>query len=1192
MTVNNAIETMIQQMRKITELVDNLETGSNFDDTEIKGNIEELKGLIDSSNTAIDNLTTKVNNNKTSIEYISTSINRIDGDITNLNTIVDNNKKEVEENKKNTDDSIIKIVKGDKKNNDTVESVITELQTIGDNYKSIIAIATTLKTFLESKDITDDTINTWREIYEFLEGIKDNESLIDIIENLTQDIETNVNAIEDIKDEIKNINTKFTNGTANQFRKGDGSLDSTKYVISNTLYGENVLLEIDKVTKSGIYRLGTITETINNYQYSNGQLFVINGGESDINITQVIFSRQDVATPPSIRVGSLNSSTNTVIWKDWQSLVLSKDNPFNGNVNYNNINSCTKTGYYLIQRGVTNKYSTLENILLVLDTNNIIRQVYIGLDENGYFVHQRREYINDEWSEWITDKINGTNIVDKSIDNTKLADNAKITYLGIEGVNNNIFSISAQGINKTIDIFKGGIKNYGYRDVNKNDNAGYPTITLIADITNLINGTDSKHYGFLGKAIDIRNSGYPIAKTVFISALIGYNTSYPILYTSHENITPLIVKRNNNYYIGISISSSGRIIRLQGSFQNCFDTFEEILATNTSINRENPFPEINGIEYPFKDKTNLYYRFNVSNAELSKFINAQSKTGTTFNTDLNTISAYRIMDDYDTLPHRETANVIVNINRGPDGKYSSQLAFTSESPGIYFRTFSGKAQDVTTNWREFAFIDSNVASADKLTVKQLSNENLNNIKDNNFTTYYAAGGNTCTNTPENKLYPANAFGLQVSRISDGDYLQVLIQYHTGITYRRIYNGETNTWTPWVEILSSATKTLTNEDLDNIKDKNYTFYAGYYGNTCINKPANVTAFGLQVFPISFDAFSQILVSFNGSNNSIIYKRDYTTQRAAWSAWYKIAIEDGNLNANTLNSYKTDGINFYYNEYNITNLVSDADGNKYIKIRISQSYFRENYIIKLFLKGNNTYQDILLNTGSCIDNNFSGHCTKYNTGRVLGIFKKYQNNNGFCEFYIKVNSLITDINIKYDPLNKINTNDITNKALIVETGDYSSQSYIAIPECGMFATTMQAVRFVGTASNADSASSLSKTRLTNENLNNVKNTDFKIYELATDNKCTNTPNGTIGITGHLIIHGLSNTYIIQTFIETSGITYRRALTNNTWGSWKRMLTENDLTSLEARITALEARPNIVEVSSLPSNPEYNTLYCIPE
>lgn len=67
------------------------------------------------------------------------------------------------------------------------------LVALGANYKDLYAVASTLKTFLQSKDTADATINTWQEIESFLQGITDAQSLTTLLSQLETKITTAYN---------------------------------------------------------------------------------------------------------------------------------------------------------------------------------------------------------------------------------------------------------------------------------------------------------------------------------------------------------------------------------------------------------------------------------------------------------------------------------------------------------------------------------------------------------------------------------------------------------------------------------------------------------------------------------------------------------------------------------------------------------------------------------------------------------------------------------------------------------------------------------------------------------------------------------------------------------------------------------------------------------------------------------------
>ncbi len=64
----------------------------------------------------------------------------------------------------------------------TISAATAALAALGSNYKDVYALACTLKAFLEARDTADTTINTWREIEDFLNGLTDRETLTGLME--------------------------------------------------------------------------------------------------------------------------------------------------------------------------------------------------------------------------------------------------------------------------------------------------------------------------------------------------------------------------------------------------------------------------------------------------------------------------------------------------------------------------------------------------------------------------------------------------------------------------------------------------------------------------------------------------------------------------------------------------------------------------------------------------------------------------------------------------------------------------------------------------------------------------------------------------------------------------------------------------------------------------------------------------
>lgn len=97
-----------------------------------------------------------------------------------------------------------------------------------------------------------------------------------------------------------------------------------------------------------------------------------------------------------------------------------------------------------------------------------------------------------------------------------------------------------------------------------------------------------------------------------------------------------------------------------------------------------------------------------------------------------------------------------------------------------------------TDWVELATTDSNVASADKLTTKQLTNEDLNTLTIEG-TVYNGSYGNTCANKPNN----VGVFALSIFKENN---LTIQVLYSDTNIYIRNYQGN-SVWSNWKKILT-------------------------------------------------------------------------------------------------------------------------------------------------------------------------------------------------------------------------------------------------------------------------------------------------------------------------------------------------------------------------------------------------------
>ncbi len=116
----------------------------------------------------IDDIETKVDQHQTEIEQLDNGLNNVYSDIATVGHMLGNEVSLAE----------------------TKEA----LAALGPDYASLLALAVTLKTFLQSNDTADSTINTWREIETFLQGITDAESLTALLAGLRDECGALINA--------------------------------------------------------------------------------------------------------------------------------------------------------------------------------------------------------------------------------------------------------------------------------------------------------------------------------------------------------------------------------------------------------------------------------------------------------------------------------------------------------------------------------------------------------------------------------------------------------------------------------------------------------------------------------------------------------------------------------------------------------------------------------------------------------------------------------------------------------------------------------------------------------------------------------------------------------------------------------------------------------------------------------------
>lgn len=142
---------------------------------ELEAEDERLQGEIDTLNAEVDNIHEKDAAQDKEIEDLHKTDTALQTSLTNAHNDIG---------------KIREMLKGGA----TLDEAKAALVALGSNYKDLYAVASTLKTFLQSNDTADSTINTWREIESFLQGITDSENLTGLLSALETKITTAYNS--------------------------------------------------------------------------------------------------------------------------------------------------------------------------------------------------------------------------------------------------------------------------------------------------------------------------------------------------------------------------------------------------------------------------------------------------------------------------------------------------------------------------------------------------------------------------------------------------------------------------------------------------------------------------------------------------------------------------------------------------------------------------------------------------------------------------------------------------------------------------------------------------------------------------------------------------------------------------------------------------------------------------------------
>lgn len=138
----------------------------------------------------------------------------------------------------------------------TLDEAKTAMLALGASYAGLHALASTVKTFLEASDTKDKTINTWRELEQFLDGITDTDSLAALLSSMERRVtEACGRAVAEVRAAFEE-RADGQDAAIGQLRDGLRELDGEIRDIRE----ENELqqMHIDEIY--GLVESGTVTE--------------------------------------------------------------------------------------------------------------------------------------------------------------------------------------------------------------------------------------------------------------------------------------------------------------------------------------------------------------------------------------------------------------------------------------------------------------------------------------------------------------------------------------------------------------------------------------------------------------------------------------------------------------------------------------------------------------------------------------------------------------------------------------------------------------------------------------------------------------------------------------------------------------------------------------------------------------------
>ena len=588
---------------------------------------------------------------------------------------------------------------------------------------------------------------------------------------------------------------------------------------------------------------------------------------------------------------------------------------YNGTIGSDTIDTALLTGMYIVQdKGSALNSTNIYNALFVLDvaSTDQIRQTWYRIDPTtNKLLIQYRLYTKSTkiFGNWIISKIDGANIIDSTITTAKIKDanitNAKLSsasttpgagkipiaddnsMLPVKSIKQlpftatctatgwyRIYTNTSVRDNIICKINASGAKEYfifaivaGTSGVNITQLSGTNSTTKVITKIRVLNKTTDPY----GDIIDIYLENpqsttiecYGDGKGTFQKPVLV--TDIPDGYTATEFETS----------VGFKPEKSTLFPKTAYNFTNgCY------VVTNIKYDKDKVIIiDING-----KDSATI----NID-SRLSIFLNNNGNIYTTLlnlGNPLGKVYTYTNTDNYVCFWFKQSSNFtgysVIAHSLINDNITGNNNVVSIANAALPASTAVNNLMEVT-NIKNVIDSTATVEAANKLITKQLTNEDLDTIKTNEVTSYYAHTGNTCTNKPTG----IDGFNLTVYKVTNTYFAQIITGAVNADIYKRICKG--GTWTSLEKLMtvndaanSLLTKKLTNENLNDIKDLNFSSFWADSTNTCTNTPVTKNAFNLQVLRIATSNFITQIVTLQ---NGIIYKRSCLNN--VWNDWVQMA-----------------------------------------------------------------------------------------------------------------------------------------------------------------------------------------------------------------------------------------------------------------------------------------------------------------